>query len=125
MSAVKAVGIDMIEIDRIKKAIRKWGDRFLNRIYTPWEITYCQEKTFPEYSFAGRFAAKEAVFKALGTGNDRGIKWTSIEVVNDRNGRPSVKLGGRIREFIGSDEILISMSHTHNHAVAQAILIGK
>ena len=122
---VKAIGIDIIEIERIKEAINRWGDRFLNRIYTPWEINYCREKVFPEYSFAARFASKEAVLKAIGTGADKGIKWTSIEVVNDRNGQPSVKLGGRVRELIGSGEILISMSHSRNYAVAQAILVEK
>ncbi|PJA30321.1 MAG: holo-ACP synthase, partial [candidate division Zixibacteria bacterium CG_4_9_14_3_um_filter_46_8] len=64
---------------------------------------------------------KEAVLKALGSGLGRGIKWTSIEVVNDRSGQPSVKLGGRIRELIGSGTILISMSHAHTYAVAQAL----
>ena len=122
---VKAVGVDIIEIDRIKAVIKKWGDRFLNKVFTPWEINYCREKVFPEYSFAARFAVKEAVLKAAGSGLDRGIRWTSIEVVNDRNGKPSVKLGGRIRELIGPGEILISMSHTHNYAIAQAILIEK
>ncbi|MBD3168223.1 MAG: holo-[acyl-carrier-protein] synthase [candidate division Zixibacteria bacterium] len=120
---VKAIGIDIIEIERIKNVIDKWGDRFLRKVYTPWEISYCQEKAYPEYSFAARFAVKEAVFKALGGGTEIGIKWTSIEVVNHRSGKPMIKMGGKVKEIVGEGEILISISHTHRYAVAQALLL--
>ena len=122
---VKAIGIDIVEIDRIKNVIDKWGDRFLRKVYTPWEINYCREKAYPEYSFAARFAVKEAVFKALGGGTSSGIKWTNIEVVNHKSGKPSIKMGGRVKEIVGGGEILISISHSHKYAIAQALLIEK
>ncbi|MFQ6002961.1 MAG: holo-ACP synthase, partial [Candidatus Zixiibacteriota bacterium] len=106
-----------------KGLIEKWGDRFLHRVFTPWEIAYCKSKSSPEQSFAARFAAKEAILKAIGTGLSQGIRWTSMEIVNDENGRPSVKLGKRIKDKIGDRKILISMSHTKEYAIAQAILV--
>lgn len=120
---VDSLGIDMVEVKRIKILMEKWGDRFLHRVFTPWEIAYCKSKNAPEQSFAARFAAKEAILKAIGTGLSQGIRWTSMEVVNDKNGSPSVKLGKRIRDKIGDKKILISMSHTKEYAVAQAILV--
>jgi len=119
---IYSIGIDIIEVSRIKSAIDRWGDVFLRRIYTPWEITYCHKKKFPEQSFAARFAAKEAVLKAVGTGYNGGIKWTSVEVVNDELGHPTVRLGERVQKIIGNKEIRISMSHTVNFAVANAIM---
>ncbi|MCP4583018.1 MAG: holo-[acyl-carrier-protein] synthase [candidate division Zixibacteria bacterium] len=119
---IDSVGIDIIEVHRIKKAIERWGDSFLHRVYTPWEINYCQNKQFPEQSFAARFAVKEAVLKAIGTGLSEGVKWVSIEVVNTSMGKPTVRLGERITNIIGDKEIIISMSHTREHAIASAIL---
>jgi holo-[acyl-carrier protein] synthase len=118
-----SVGIDMVEVKRIKILMEKWGDRFLHRVFTPWEIAYCKSKHSPEQSFAARFAAKEAILKAIGTGLSQGIRWTSMEVVNDKNGSPSVKFGKRIKDKIGDKKILISMSHTKEYAVAQAVLV--
>ena len=103
--------------------MERWGDRFLHRVYTPVEIAYCKGKSVPEQSLAARFAAKEAILKAVGTGLSGGIRWTSMEIVNDEKGRPSVKLGKRIKDKIGNKRILISMSHTKEYAVAQAILV--
>ncbi|MCD6162907.1 MAG: holo-ACP synthase [candidate division Zixibacteria bacterium] len=119
---INSVGIDIIEVSRIKKAITRWGDSFLRRVYTPWEINYCNHKTFPEQSFAARFAVKEAVLKAIGTGLNNGVRWTSVEIVNDELGHPTVRLGERIQNIIGNKKIAISMSHTHEHAVANAIM---
>lgn len=119
---IDSIGIDIIEVSRIKKAIEKWSDSFLQRVYTPWEINYCSHKKFPEQSFAARFAVKEAVLKAIGTGYNSGIKWTSVEVVNTSQGRPTVRLGAKIQDLIGKKKIIVSMSHTREHAVANAIL---
>jgi holo-[acyl-carrier protein] synthase len=121
---VESVGIDLAEIKRIKKAIERYGDRFLGRIFTPWEIQYCLSKINPASSFAGRFAVKEAVFKAIGTGFAEGVKWTSVEVVNDRRGQPTVRLGRGIVNHIGQKKIVISLSHTREYAVASAVLIS-
>jgi holo-[acyl-carrier protein] synthase len=119
---VDSSGIDIVEVKRVKRLMERWGDRFLHRVYTPREIAYCKGKSWPEQSLAARFAAKEAILKAVGTGLSGGIRWTSMEIVNDKNGRPSVKLGKRIKDKIGDKKILISMSHTKEYAVAQAIL---
>jgi holo-[acyl-carrier protein] synthase len=119
---IESVGIDIVEVYRIKTAIERWGDRFIQRVFTPWEINYCQNKSFPELSFAARFAVKEAVLKAIGTGLSKGAKWTSIEIVNDDLGQPQVRLGTTIKEIIGAKRIIVSMSHTHEHAVASAIM---
>ena len=121
---VESVGIDLAEISRIREAIDRYGERFLGRIFTPWEIQYCLSKINPASSFAGRFAVKEAVFKAIGTGFAEGVKWTSVEVVNDRRGQPTVRLGRGIVNHIGQRKIVISLSHTREYAVASAVLIS-
>ena len=120
---VNSLGIDIVEVKRVKRLVDRWGDRFLHRVFTPWEIAYCKSKSSPEQSLAARFAAKEAILKAIGTGLSQGIRWTSMEIVNDKNGAPSVKLGKRIKDKIKNKKILISMSHTKEYAVAQAILV--
>jgi holo-[acyl-carrier protein] synthase len=119
---IESVGVDIVEVYRIKRAAERWGDRFIHRVFTPWEINYCSSKSFPEQSFAARFAVKEAVLKAIGTGLNKGAKWTSIEIVNDELGQPQVRLGQSIKEIIGARKIIVSMSHTHEHAVASAIM---
>ena len=120
---IDSIGIDIVEVHRIRSAIDRWGDRFLHRVYTPWEINYCNGKQFPAQSYAARFAVKEAVLKALGTGLNLGIKWKSVEVVNTAMGQPTVRLGEKIQKLIGKNRIIISMSHTREHAIASAILV--
>ena len=120
---VNSLGIDIVEVKRVKRLMERWGDRFLQRVFTPWEIAYCKGRGSPEQSLAARFAAKEAILKAIGTGLSQGIRWTSMEIVNDKNGSPSVKLGKRIKDKIGDKKILISMSHTKEYAVAEAIVV--
>ena len=120
-----ATGVDLIEVERIKKVIERWGERFLRRVFTPWEIAYCREKKLPHFSFAARFAAKEATLKAIGSGLSEGVRWTSIEVVADRYGSPAVRLGQKIQRLIGDKEVKISMSHTKEYAIAVALLVDK
>jgi holo-[acyl-carrier protein] synthase len=122
---VEAIGIDLVEVPRIAEAIRRYGDRFVTRVFTPWEIQYCNSKINPELSFAARFAVKEAVFKAIGTGFAEGVKWTSVEVVNDKRGQPEVRLGQGIRKHIGDKKIIISLTHTREYAMASAVLISS
>ena len=110
-------GVDIIEIERIDKVLQRWGQRFLNRIYTDAEISYCRER--PQ-NLAVRFAAKEATMKALGTGL-RGVGWKDIEIVRGRGGAPSIQLHGRASlraEKIGVKELALSLSHSRNYAVA-------
>ncbi|MBI4340125.1 MAG: holo-ACP synthase [Chloroflexi bacterium] len=116
-----AVGIDIIEISRIAQTVERWGDRFLRRIYTEAEIVYCRGRA-PQ--LASRFAAKEAMMKALGTGI-RGVGWKDIEVVRARGGPPSIRLTGRaarIAERQGVKHSALSLSHSREYAVASIVL---
>ena len=119
-------GIDIIEVNRIQKNIEKYGEKFLNRIYTNNEINYCESKKTQKFqSYAGRFAAKEAVFKALSEflDNKFEIEWKDIEVINDKNGRPSVNFYGILTEIITlKNNIDVSISHIKHIAIANAII---
>ncbi len=111
-----AVGVDLIEIDRIQRVIVRFGERFLNRVYTPEEIVYC---SMPG-RYAARFAGKEAVAKALGTGIGA-VAWRDIAILSDEQGRPWVKLSGKAREVAqqaGIGSFSISLSHTRALAIA-------
>ncbi len=110
-------GVDIIEIPRIKQVLDRYGERFLKRVFTPDEIAYCRGRA---PNLAGRFAAKEATMKALGTGV-RGVSWKDIEVVRAESGAPSVKLHGRAEkraERLQVSEISLSISHSRDYAVA-------
>jgi holo-[acyl-carrier protein] synthase len=112
-----SVGVDIIEIERIEATLRRHGQRFLQRVYTPMEQAYCRGRV-PE--LAVRFAAKEAVSKALGTGM-RGIAWKEMEILGDKRGKPLVRLHGRAKaraEELGLSEFAISLSHSQDYAVA-------
>ena len=120
---IESLGIDLIEIKRVKKVKERWGKRFLERVYTPKELEYCLKKRFPENSLAGRFAAKEAVMKALSTGLSSGVSWKDIEILNDKKGKPEVLLYGKTKKLLGKKKVLISISHTKEDAIAQAVII--
>jgi len=122
---IETLGIDLIEIKRVKKVKERWGKRFLERVYTPKELEYCLKKKYPEGSLAGRFAAKEAVMKALGTGLSSGVSWKDIEIINDRKGKPEVFLYGKTKKLLGKKRVLISISHTKEDAIAQAMVISS
>lgn len=119
-------GIDIIEVERIKNSIEKFNDNFLNRVFTKDEIQYCEaRKTQKFQSYAGRFAGKEAVFKAISETleNKFSIEWKEIEILNDKNGRPFVDFYGKLKEIIGSDyKIDISISHIGEVAVASVVI---
>jgi holo-[acyl-carrier protein] synthase len=116
------VGIDMVEITRIERVLKRYGDRFFERVFTAAEIAYCRGRS-PE--LAARFAAKEAVSKALGVGMRMiardGIEWKDVEVIGDLRGKPLVRLYGRAAQRageLGLTEWAISLSHTREHAIA-------
>ena len=116
------VGVDLVEIARVERVLTRYGDRFLARVFTPTEILYCRGRS-PE--LAVRFAAKEAVSKALGVGVRMmardGINWRDVEVTGDRRGKPLVRLYGRAAERaeeLGLTEWAVSLSHTREHAIA-------
>lgn len=113
-------GVDVIEIDRIERVVARWGNRFLERIYTPEELTYCKGKF---NRLAARFAAKEAVMKALGTGT-RGVGWKEVEVTRKPSGAPTILLHGRAlrrASAIGIQSLAVSLSHSRAYAVASVV----
>ena len=117
-------GIDIIEVDRVKKALDSYGERFLQRVFTQRELDYVNTKKFPYENLAARFACKESVLKAFGD-TRTGIQLKSIEVLNDEKGKPEIVLHGEAKEFAdrnGLDNIIVSMSHTSNYAVSNAVL---
>ena len=118
------LGVDISEVGRIKAAIERHGETFLRRLYTPAEREYCERFKNKYERFAGRFAAKEAAMKALGTGWSRGVRWVDVEVVRQRGGRPTVKLhgeAGKIADALGVKNIALSITHTADQAFAQVI----
>ena len=118
------LGVDIAEVGRIKAAIARHGETFLRRLYTPAEREYCERFKNKYERFAGRFAAKEAAMKALGTGWSRGVRWVDVEVVRQRGGRPTVKLHGeasKIADGLGVKNISLSITHTADQAFAQVI----
>lgn len=125
---IVSVGTDIIEVVRIGQMIERHGEVFLNRVYTDEEIRYCQKRKDYTQHYAGRWAAKEAVMKTLGTGFSRGVGWRDIEVCSNRSGQPSIVLRGAAREIAeqaGICDVLISISHCRSFATATAIAVGR
>jgi len=124
---IVGTGIDIGEVPRIREAIERHGQRFLNRIFTEGEIQYCESKANRVERYAARFAAKEAGMKALGTGWNHGVRWRDIEVARKPGGRPTLLLHGKAAEFagqLGATNIALSITHTAEQAMAQVILEG-
>ncbi len=114
-------GVDIIEISRVGQVLERYGQRFLDRVFTPEEIAYCRGRP---PNLAARFAAKEAVMKALGTGV-LGVGWKDIEVVRQESGAPDIRLHGRAKsraQRLGLEEISVSMSHSRDYAVAFVVV---
>jgi holo-[acyl-carrier protein] synthase len=122
---IVGTGIDIAEVGRIRETIARFGDRFLQRIYTPGEIRYCDSKANRAERYAARFAAKEAAMKALGTGWSRGVRWRDCEVARQPGGRPTIIFHGKAGEVaarLGVKNASLSISHTAEQAIAQVIL---
>ena len=121
-------GIDIVEVFRMRDAISKWGDNFLSKIFTKREIRYSVARRFSHQHFAARFAAKEAVVKAFGEPRKFPIKWTDIEVLNDREGKPVIEFHDdalKLKKMKKVNEIIVSMSHSKNYAIANVMLLKK
>jgi holo-[acyl-carrier protein] synthase len=121
---IVGTGVDIIEVERVKKALEVWGEKFLRRVFTDKELEYASTKKFSHENLAARFACKESVLKAFGD-TRIGASLKNIEVLNDEKGKPEIVLHGEAREFAcrkSVDNILVSMSHTSNYAVSNAIL---
>jgi holo-[acyl-carrier protein] synthase len=128
MPHIIGIGTDITECLRIARMIERHGDLFINRVYTPEEIRYCQNRKQATQHFTGRWAAKEAILKSLGTGWQPGIAWCDVEVRNEPGGQPVVGVRGGVKEVVeqlGVAQILVSISHCRTHATAYAIALGK
>ena len=124
---VIGIGTDIVETLRIAQMIERHGELFLARVYTEHEIGYCSARRAATQHYAGRWAAKEAVLKALGTGWSRGIQWRDVEVRNEGGGKPHIVLDGgalEVSRTLGIREMLISISHCRNYATAYALAVG-
>jgi holo-[acyl-carrier protein] synthase len=122
---IVGTGIDIAEVPRIQQSIERFGDRFLQRVYTAGEIRYCDSKVNRAERYAARFAAKEAAMKALGTGWSHGVRWRDCEVVRLPSGRPTISFHGKAGEIaarLGVKNAALSLSHTAEQAIAQVIL---
>jgi holo-[acyl-carrier protein] synthase len=122
------IGTDIVEVLRIAQMIERHGELFLTRVFTPHEVEYCTARKAATQHYAGRWAAKEAVLKALGTGWARGISWQDIEVHNEPGGKPLLRIGGVAREHcerLRISNVQISISHCRSHAVAFAMAMGE
>lgn len=120
---IYGIGIDLIKIERMREVVDKWGGRFLRRVFTENEIRYCYEKKDPSLSLAVRFAAKEAVIKAIG--ERAAIPLTDIEVLNKDNGRPVINARGSLKKFLADNcinHIHVSLSHERDYGTACAVL---
>ena len=121
---IVGLGVDITEIDRMEAAIARRGRALLKRLFTPSEIAYCERHRHSAERFAGRFAAKEAAMKALGTGWARGVRWIDIEVVREPSGKPTLKLAGAAQAIaarLGVKHIAVTITHDGNTALAQVI----
>jgi holo-[acyl-carrier protein] synthase len=121
---IVGLGVDIAEVQRVRAAIDRRGQTFLRRVFTPAEIAYCEKHRNKYERYAGRFAAKEAAMKALGTGWRRGVRWQDIEVVREPSGKPSLALrgiAGQIAKRLGVKNISMTITHTTEQALAQVI----
>ncbi len=125
--SVLGIGVDLVECTRIQHSLDRFGDRFLHRVFTDDEIAYATSMKFPARHLAARFAAKEAVSKAFGTGIGKAMGWRDIEVLKNASGEPYLRLSGQAETLArerGVTSALVTLSHTDNHAVACVVLEG-
>lgn len=128
LAMIISIGIDLAEVDRIEAAMARFGDHFLDRVFTEREKAYCASKANAAERFAARFAAKEAIMKALGTGWSQGIRWRDLEVGREPSGKPLVILHGQALErarHLGIHHWTLSLTHTRAHAMAQVVAEGE
>jgi holo-[acyl-carrier protein] synthase len=122
---IVGTGVDIAETRRIEEALERYGERFHKRVYTPGEIAYCEQFKNKAERYAARFAAKEAAFKALGTGWGQGVRWLDVEVTHQSSGKPELVFAGRARDVakqLGVTAAEVSISHADRYVIAQVIL---
>ena len=123
---IQGIGIDLVQIPRLRRVVERWQDRFLERVFTEEELAYCRARRDPVPHLAARFAAKEAGLKALGTGLRLGVRWRELEVRRERGQPPVLVLSGRSRaigEAQGGRRMLLTLTHDGEYACAQAMLV--
>lgn len=124
---ILGIGTDIVETKRIADSLDRFGNRFLHRVFLDGEVTYSKSMKFPHLHLAARFAAKEAISKAFGTGIGRELGWRDMEIIREPSGQPKVILHGRALSYAqtrGVREIHVSLSHTADYAAATALLVG-
>jgi holo-[acyl-carrier protein] synthase len=124
--SILGIGLDATELARIDEMLRRYGERFIRRVFTDGEIEYCTRRRFPAPHYAGRWAAKEAAMKALGTGHSRGVAWRDVEVVR-RGGPPQLQLHGAAADHaarLGVTRSLVTITHCQTLAIAQVVLLA-
>ena len=119
---IEGIGVDVVEIRRMRQAVDRWGNLFLNKVFTGLELSYAQSKKNPLPHIAARFAVKEAVAKALASGWSSGFRWKDVEVTNDTLGKHSVVLYGHVKDLLKGSRVLVSLSHSESVVVACAII---
>ena len=122
MGVIQGIGVDVVDVKRMKIALDAWGPRLIKKMFTDREVAYCQSKKKPHEHFAARFAAKEAVSKAMRTGWSGKFRWKDVEITNDASGAPKVILYDFVAEQLTQCEVHVSISHTENTVVAFAII---
>jgi holo-[acyl-carrier protein] synthase len=125
MGSIKGIGVDVVDVKRMKKVLREQGDHFLSKVFSDMEVTYCRTKKKPYIHFAARFAAKEAVAKAMRTGWSGVFHWRDIEVVNDQSGAPHIILCRDVARALELYNVHLSLSHSDNTVVAFVVLESK
>ena len=124
---VIGIGIDVVEVDRLKSSLEEFSERFLNRVFTESEREYCQKQVRPELHLAARFAAKEAIAKAFGTGIGKEIGWLDMEILRKESGEPEVQLSGEAERYAkqrGVEQVMVSLTHAKQYAAANAVILG-
>ncbi|MBI2619555.1 MAG: holo-ACP synthase [Ignavibacteriales bacterium] len=122
MTRIQGIGVDVVDVQRMKQMLAEQGEAFVNKIFTEAEIAYCQKKKNPHEHFAARFAAKEAVSKALQTGWSGEFRWKDLEVVNEPSGAPKIVLSRGLADSLKTNRVHLSLSHTENTVVAFAVI---
>ena len=128
MAEILGIGADIAECLRIARMIERHGELFIHRVYTPEEVRYCQSRRQSTQHFAARWAAKEAVLKALGISGRRGAAWADVEIRPDDSGRPIAAVRGAVKDVVeqqGVGKLLISIAHCRTHATAYAMALGR
>ena len=127
-AGILGTGVDIVETARIHESLARFGDRFLNRCFLPNEVAYCRQMKFPELHFAARFAAKEALSKAFGTGIGKQLGWKDLEIRKRDSGEPYVVLHGKgaaLAQARGVTEVFVSLSNCKDYSAAHAVIVGR